>query len=58
MAKPACRCGREMAYSKTETRSSDALVKFFVCSSCSHEMRVMVWRDLDGLSPNEAQRAL
>jgi hypothetical protein len=44
-AVPDCRCGSEMKLAKTEPRTSDTLIKFFVCKACSSEMRFMVWTD-------------
>lgn len=44
-AVPSCRCGSDMDLSKIEQRTSDTLIKFFVCKACRHEMRFMVWTD-------------
>jgi hypothetical protein len=34
-----------MKLSKTEPRTGDTLIKFFVCEACNCEMRFMVWTD-------------
>jgi hypothetical protein len=42
---PPCRCGEEMKVASIERlpEGTDAAVRVYHCSSCSHEMRLTVW---------------
>ena len=45
---PACKCGSEMDLADTQAKENDTLLKIFLCPSCRHEMRVMVWSEETG----------
>ena len=45
---PACKCGAEMDLANTEAKGNDTQLKTFLCPSCRHEMRVMVWSEETG----------
>jgi hypothetical protein len=57
-AVPACKCGADMALSRMENRADDIQLKIFRCSSCSHELRLMVWSEetLNADRPGELAR--
>lgn len=42
---PTCRCGADMTLIDTQIKAKDTAIKIFKCSSCEHEMRLMVWID-------------
>ena len=44
---PTCRCGSDMKWVETQVKAKDTAIKIFRCSSCEHEMRLMVWIDDD-----------
>jgi hypothetical protein len=42
---PVCQCKAEMDLVTTEKKGRDIQLKIFRCSSCQHEMRLMVWSE-------------
>ena len=42
---PTCKCGSEMDLAETVEKTNDTQLRIFLCPSCRHEMRVMVWSE-------------
>jgi hypothetical protein len=51
--RPTCRCGEVMEVASIERLSegSDAAIRVYRCTACSHEMRLTVWATV----PNRAR---
>ena len=44
---PDCRCGAEMSLVRTALshKSPNTEIRFYECSTCGHELRLMAWRE-------------
>jgi hypothetical protein len=46
---PNCICNREMRLKRTETVDRETEIRIYECPSCTHELRLTVWRTIDGV---------